>query len=110
MYAIRSYYEVDELSNLSAPAQVYPGDTVSVSVEYETSETRDIRVFIQKNSTPWDEYGSTRISVPEGTGSVDIDLIVSSGIPLADYAYKIVAVLMPVGGGWPDRLYSYNFV
>jgi len=102
--------KVDELSNLTAPIKVYPGDTVTVSVDYEVSETRDIRVFIQKNSTPWDEYGSTRVSVPEGTGSVDIDLIVSSGIPLADYAYKIVAVLMPVGGGWPDRLYEIKIV
>ena len=102
--------KVDELDNVTAPSQVSPGDTVSVSVEYEASETRDIRVFIQKNSTPWDSYGSNTITVAAGIGSITIDLIISSSIPLAANAYKIVVNLLPVGGAWPDRLHEIKIV
>ena len=45
-----------------------------------------------------------------GTGSVNIDLIVSSSIPLASKAYKIVVNLLPVGGTWPDRLHEIKIV
>lgn len=102
--------KVDELGNVTAPNKVSPGDTVSVSVEYEASETRDIRVFIQKNSTPWDTYGSTTITVSAGIRKVIIDFIVSTDIPLAANAYKIVVDLLPVGGAWPDRLYEKRIV
>ena len=97
---------VDEIVNVSVPKQVHPGDTITALIDYEATETRDIRVFIQLNSPPWDSYGSTTVTVDAGAESISIDFIVSPDIPLAANAYKIVVDLLPVGGSWPDRLYE----
>lgn len=95
----------DDIIIASAPAEVSPGEIVTVNVEYEASTTRDISAFVQLNSDPWTQYGKTTISVSEGTGTVNIDIAVDSSIPLDNTgAYKIVVDILPSGGVWADRL------
>lgn len=96
----------DTILKVTAPLHVFAGDTISVHVKYETTESRDLRAFIQLNSTPWTNYGSNTITVNERSGTDTIEFVVSSEIPIASGAYKIVVDLLPVGGGWPDRLHE----
>ena len=96
--------KVDEIINYTVPGEVFPGDTITVVVEYEVSETRELWVFIQQNSPPWNMYGDNRITVDAGKRTDNIDFVVSEGIPTIKNAYKIVANILPLGGGWPDRL------
>lgn len=102
--------KVDKIGDVAVPKQVYPGDTITATIVYEASETRDIRVFIQQNSSPWTNYGSNTVTVDAGSGTVIVDFIVSSSIPLASNAYKIVVNILPVGGAWPDRLDEIRIV
>lgn len=94
----------DELISFTAPEVVKQGDTIKTTVEYSAMEERDLRVFFQLNSPPWDNYGGHTIQVPAGTGTVEIDLVIGLDVPVAANAYKTVANLLPLGGGWPDRL------
>lgn len=93
----------DKIHNLNAPSAVSPGEEVNVSIEYEASDARDIRVFLQMNSSPWTIYGSKRIGVWPGSRTYNIAFTVSPVTPLATDAYKIVANLLPPGGIWADR-------
>ncbi|TRX70387.1 T9SS type A sorting domain-containing protein [Carboxylicivirga sp. M1479] len=104
IFQVPPYPDVENIINVISPNQVSPGETVTVSVDYNATETRDIRVFIQLDSDPWATYGSNTITVAEGTGSANIDLPVSSDIPIANDAYKIVVNLLPIGGSWSDRI------
>lgn len=94
----------DDLINITAPDKVSPNETVNVSVEYSATEQRDLRVYIQLNSSPWTGYGSVKVTVEAGQRTEIIPLIINSNIPIANDAYKIVANLLPVGKGWSDRL------
>ncbi|WP_439130873.1 sialate O-acetylesterase [Polaribacter sp.] len=94
----------DNLINVTAPKNVSPNETINVGVEYSAAQRRDLQVYIQLNSSPWTNYGSTRITVEEGLSTNNISLTINENIPLANGAYKIVAILIPEGEGWPERL------
>lgn len=92
---------VDAITDIVAPDQVTPGETITVSVTYEASDNRDLVVFIQQNASPWIMYGSTTEIVTAGTGTKNVNLLIDPNIPIATDAYKIVANLRDVGGSWP---------
>lgn len=94
---------INAIINFVAPDQVKQGGTFNTTVYYSAIDSLGMRVFIQLNSAPWTEYGSTTISIAKGIDNVDVDVTVDPDIPVADGAYKIVATIMPLGGGWPDR-------
>ncbi len=93
----------DKIFNFSAPHQVAPGDTVTVSVEYEAGGDRDIRVFLQQDRSPWNIYGSSTFAVSEGKRTDQFQFIVDSETPIDIDGYKMVVNILPVGGSWPDR-------
>lgn len=95
---------VDTIINIDVPDQVYAGQSFTATVEYEASTTRDIEVILQKNSSPWTEYGSATVTVAGGVGTEYIDVDVDPSIPQGNNIYKIVVDLLPEGGAWPDRL------
>ena len=59
---------------LSAAASdpVYQGTLHPVSVTYEASQTREILIFFQLNSSPWTTYSTKRTTVNAGTGTIDV--------------------------------------
>lgn len=103
-YTLHFSVGIDDLFSFDAPAVVKQGDTVMTTVVYSATQERDLRVFFQLNSPPWDTYGSTRITVPAGTATLEIELVLDFDVPIASSAYKTVVNLLPVGLGWPDRL------
>lgn len=104
IFQVLPYPDAENIIQITAPDQVSPDETVTVSVEYNATISRDIHVFIQLNSEPWTSYGAVTRTVQAGTRTVNIDLPISSDIPIATGMYKIVVDLLPVGGLWLDRL------
>ncbi|MCU4157861.1 T9SS type A sorting domain-containing protein [Carboxylicivirga sp. A043] len=95
---------IDQLISLTAPEVISQGETVTVAVEYEATEQRDITVIVQENGGSWTKYGESTLTVESGTATVNVNLTVSADIPIATDAYKISATLVPVGMEWEDRL------
>jgi len=94
----------DVLTSVSVTNVVYPGMVVPVAVEYEATESRTVAVRFQMNSTPWTGYGSSSVTVSNGSGRVVIDVPVSTSTPIATNGYKFGTTIEPIGGGWPERL------
>ncbi|TRX70381.1 hypothetical protein [Carboxylicivirga sp. M1479] len=95
---------LDDIISLTAPEQVSPGEKIKVTVEYEASEPRDILINLTLNKEPWTNYASTKLKVPAGSGTKDIELTVSKDIPLATDAYNLAVAIVPVGENWKSRL------
>ncbi len=91
----------DAILSVSAPTSVNPGSTVSVTVEYEASTNRDVVVVFQKDSPDFDNYGEARASVSAGSGSVTIDVPISTNTPIANDAYQFQTFITTTGSGWP---------
>ncbi|MCK4920963.1 MAG: T9SS type A sorting domain-containing protein [Bacteroidales bacterium] len=49
-----------------------------------------------------------RVTVPSGSGTIDIDFTVDPVIPVASDAYTLFVGLLPEGGSWADRLDEYT--
>ena len=94
----------DEITHLTAPDQVRQEETITVSVDYETSEDREMTVVVQLNSSPWTAYGNNIVSLTDRTGTANVQVDIDANIPPADNAYKIVAYMYPTGTGYDDRL------
>ncbi|NKQ41882.1 MAG: cadherin-like domain-containing protein, partial [Sulfurovum sp.] len=93
----------DTITSFTAPSQVTIGETITVTVDYEVSEDREIVTGFQQNHAPWDGWDWTSVIVSTGTGTVNLTFTVPNSIPLGN-AYQIPIVLQPVGGGWLTRL------
>ncbi len=93
-----------KITSVSAPDEVSPGQTSKVTVEYNISESREILVNVQENGGEWKSYAWVRVKVKAGKSKVDIEVPISSEIPIATDAYKIGITLVPIGGSYPDRL------
>ncbi|MBB3697000.1 T9SS type A sorting domain-containing protein [Flammeovirga yaeyamensis] len=94
----------DEIHGMSVPEKVTAGEQVTVAVDYLATENREMTVELKLNSTPWTTYGSKKVNVQEGEGTLDITFDVADDIIIADSAYKISAYLFPVGGNYGSRL------
>lgn len=97
-------FSLESLSSLKAPDQVMGGETVSIPVSYAAAMNRDILVFIQQNISPWNNYGESLVSAPEGLGTITVDLKIDASIPVATNGYSIIAALIPEGGDGSERL------
>lgn len=94
---------INEIIMLSAPYQVWPGETISLNVDYIASEQRDLFAVFQMVKEPFTEYGTSRITVPAGELTKSMNLTISSTAPNGVNAYKIAVSILPVGGIWEDR-------
>lgn len=94
----------DEVVSFTAPEVVKQGDTIMTTVVYSATEERDLWVFFQLNSPPWDMYGSTKFTVPAGRDTLDVEIVLDLDVPIRSSAYKTVVNLLPVGLGWTDRI------
>lgn len=105
LYTLIFTVAVDRITGLNAPGELMPGVPVTVSVDYETSEVRDLIVELQSDN-PVSIYGTSTVNIPKGEGTVDINLAVDISIPPAEDAYCIVVYLTPGGGSMQDSFDS----
>ena len=96
----------DAITDLVAPDQVSPGDTVTVTVSYSAYRTRDILVTIHPTADPSTGYGGNTVTVAMGTGTVHIQVAVGDDIPIAEDAYEITALMVPEGGTANEALHA----
>jgi hypothetical protein len=97
---------VDALDSLTGPAQVSPGGTYTVEVAYSARKASEIAVVFQRNQVPTTTYGEARVSVPEGSGKVSVQMVIDSTTPGADNLYKWQAFLIAQTAGVIDSLAS----
>ena len=93
---------VDDIISVSGPSAVPYGGQVSVNVSYESTTSRDVIVWVQLDHSPWTIYGSQRIDVASGVGSLTANINVDSSIPIGS-GYKYLALITTDGGGWDQR-------
>lgn len=106
LFAFDNAQAQDEITNIIAPDPIEGGTIEVVKVEYVASAQRDIVINLQ-STLDYINYGSARVTVEAGSGSVNIDLTVSGAIPPAVDGYKIGAYIATVGGNWPG-LHEFN--
>ena len=101
--------QTEFISAVTAPTEVSQNETVSVSVSYTASETRDLVIWFQLNEDPWTNHGGPKISVNAGTATVDIDVVIGawSEAPVGSN-YKYVVLLLPTDEGYPSRLHEFQ--
>ena len=97
---------VDSLLSITAPNEVSPGDTVLINVEYVASEIRKLSVSLELKSDPWTNYGFNSKNIEAGIANESIDFIVSSDIPIAANAYRIVLNMLPNEGEQSEILHQ----
>jgi endo-1,4-beta-xylanase len=94
----------DDIVSITAPGSVARGTNATVSVNYKASTNRLIQVVLQQDTSPYTIYGSVNTNVSAGTGTLNVTLPISNTVPLGTDAAKIVVILAPTGGGWPNKL------
>lgn len=98
----------DDIGSTTVPGSVSPGSTATVSVTYEASGNRDIEVVFQMDSSPYTNYGSTKVDVSAGSGTININVPINSNTPIANDAYQFQTFITTDGGGWSNRFDNLN--
>ena len=94
----------DDIVSISAPASVTPGITATVSVKYSASADRDVIVTFQQDSAPFRVYSKVKTDVSAGSGTLSINVPISTTVPVAEDAYQFQVYITTNGGGWAQRL------
>jgi hypothetical protein len=95
---------VADVTNINVPSSVQQGQNVNISVDYNTSENRDLVVMFQLDQSPWTIYKEVRKSINSGAGSINIPIMIPSTTPIANNAYQFQVYMAPTGGVWENRL------
>lgn len=95
---------VDEISSVNGPNSVEAGSTVSISIDYEALQNRDVVIMFQRDNSPNTVYKSIRTTVTNGVGTLNVSLQIPGSVPTADNDYQYQVYMAPVGGNWSDRL------
>ncbi|MEL7160401.1 MAG: glycoside hydrolase family 9 protein, partial [Bacteroidota bacterium] len=94
----------DDIISVSNPGSFSPGEPFTVTVDYESSTTRDIYVKLEIDQSPWTAQADVeRQTVNAGTGTLTFTITPYNNVPIANNAYKLQTVITEVGGGWGQR-------
>ena len=92
----------DDLISLSAPSTVSPGQTVTVTVNYSASTTRDVAVRLEDPQSGFAMRApEARQTVGPGTGTLTFNITINSNIAIANNRYQWQSVVNNVGQWWP---------
>ena len=94
----------DAVASITAPGSVRRGQTVTVTVNYEASTARDIRVGFQRDNSPYTTYVEQKIDVNAGSGSRNVALTIPNNVPIANDDYQFQVYVTTNGGAWEQRL------
>ncbi|UXP31992.1 carbohydrate-binding protein [Reichenbachiella agarivorans] len=89
----------DDISCNSLPSSIASSTTISVSVPYIASQSRDVVVEFWNNS--WIATGSTTVGAGSGTATVIINL---NSAPAVGSNYILKTSIRPVGATWQQNL------
>lgn len=86
------------------PDSVSPGDTAEVQVSYSAVEDQEIVVWFQLDQAPFTTYQEFRQPAALGQNELTAKLYIPLDVPVAEDAYQYQTLLVPTGGGWPERI------
>lgn len=92
----------------AGPESVTQGDTAEVAVRYSAVEGQEIVVWFQLDEAPFTTFTEFRQTANEGLNEIVAKLFVPLSVPAAEDAYQYQAILVPTGGGWPERVSNVN--
>ena len=92
----------DAVGSVKSPASVNPGQKLSISVSYSASTARDLYVLFQASQAPYTVYGSAKVAVKAGSGTVSVPLTVGASTPLGSN-YQFQNYLTPTGKTWAEH-------
>jgi Secretion system C-terminal sorting domain len=95
---------VDDVIGVTNPASVAQGQSVTVTVNYSASTSRDIVSVFQLGATPFTNYVENRTTVAAGTNqNVNLTLVIPSTTPVAAGTYQFQTFITTVGGDWNTK-------
>jgi hypothetical protein len=102
-YFLKSNAIYNALSFQKVPSTVKSSSQYELQLKYRAVKTVDIVVdFLRQNtSTPWSWHGGTRVTVPQGEGTLPLTIATQAGLELGDN-YIWNAMIIPSGGSWTD--------
>jgi endo-1,4-beta-xylanase len=86
------------------PESVSPGDSVDVVISYSAVDNQEIVVWFQLDQSPFTTYQEFRQTAAVGQNEIVAKLFIPPSVPIADDAYQYQTLLVPTGGGWPERI------
>ncbi len=89
----------DSVSCANLPSSITSSNTISVSVPYEASQSRD--VVVEFWDTGWIKQGKTTVSSGSGTATVTISL---DNAPATGSNYLFKTSIRPVNGNWQTNI------
>ncbi|RED92020.1 putative secreted protein (Por secretion system target) [Marinoscillum furvescens DSM 4134] len=94
----------DDIISISVPNSVTPGSNATVTVDYSASTNRDIQVIFQLDHSPYTNYGSKKVDVSSGSGTLNVSVPINSSTPIANDDYQFQVFITTDGGNWSSRL------
>lgn len=92
-----------DISSVNVPTSLTRGQTVSVTVQYETTANREIAIALEDRNDGYQWYGSARTSISAGSkGTKTLNFTVSSSAPQHGN-YQIQTLIVPSGAWWSQR-------
>ncbi len=94
----------DKIISINAPSSVEAGAISTVTVEYSSTQNRDIIIAFQLDSSPWTTYESVKTDVSSGTGTLNVSVAIPSDAPIANNAYQFQVFITTNNGNWNTRI------
>ncbi len=86
------------------PESVSPGDSVEVNISYAAVEGQEIVVWFQLDQAPYTTYQEFWHTAELGQHELTAKVFIPLSVPIAQDAYQYQTLLVPTGGGWPERI------
>ncbi len=93
----------DRITGVSTDYVVVPGTTETVTVGYEATQAREVKVIFQQEGGA-STYATDVIQVAAGAGELTATLSIPADVPLAEDAYQLAVFITPVGKDYAERL------
>ncbi len=90
--------------SILGPGSVSPGDTAEINVSYSAIEGQEIVVWFQLDQSPFTTFQEFRQAAMPGQNDIVAKLFIPESVPIAQDAYQYQTILVPTGGGWPERI------
>jgi len=99
---------LDENSQLiietSGPGRVSPGQEVELDISYSAVSDQEIVAWFQLDQSPFTTFFEYRAPADIGRNTTKATLSIPVDVPIANDAYQYQTLLVPTGGGWPERI------
>ena len=94
----------DKIKQINAPYTVDQGQSITISVNYNSNANRDLYLIFEQDHSPWKKYVTIKKDVGKGSGTVAFKFNIPDNTPIADNEYQFNAFLTTDGDGWGQKV------